>query len=199
MRTVKISRSKFLLVLLLVFGASCYAQSQKDKPRSEALPKIPKNSAENSNSVKQPTARAANPIAQAAAQKGVVKCAERINQFSNFLTGGTQSGGQLFVAPSMPDRLLVTTSLEIQSGQAISYAGASYAPDGEANHCGAVYEAVTYWQNSCDEVAKGAFNAFKAAGPLRQTIRTLEGGPTVRVFLLPAGMGCVSIKKEIAY
>lgn len=27
----------------------------------------------------------------------------------------------------------------------------------------------------------------------------LDGGPTVKVFLMPAGSGCVSVKKEMVY
>ena len=138
-------------------------------------------------------------VTQAFTQRGVSKCAERIGQFAQFLTNGAEVGGQVFVAPDDPDRKLSSASLEIQAGPAIGYAGLTFAPDTGANRCGGMYELVMYWTNSCDDVATKAYSAYKRTNPLRKSIISLDGGPTVRVFLLPAGTGCVSIKKELTY
>ncbi|MBK9625308.1 MAG: hypothetical protein IPO38_12520 [Rhodocyclaceae bacterium] len=138
-------------------------------------------------------------VTQAFTQRGANKCAERVGQFSQFLTNGAQVGGQVFVAPEEGDRRLASASLEIQAGQAMAYAGLTFSPDSGANRCGGVYELVSYWPKTCEEVATKDYVTFKRTGPLRQTIIALDGGPTVRVFLMPAGAGCVSIKKELAY
>lgn len=194
------------LTVLLTVGAvaaalSPLAQAQQTlKPRSVAEPKVP--AAQQPPAAQQSAKPASNPVGQAAAQRGVVKCVDRIAQFSGFLTTGSEAGVQLFVAPDAPNSRLVSTSMEIQSKNSLSYAGATFSPDNtpnSSNPCGAVYEAVTYWQNNCDDVAKGAYGSFKAAAPVKQHIRMLDGGPAVRVFLMPAGTGCVSIKKELMH
>jgi len=192
-----------LIAVLLVAGSTCYAEPTNGKP-GVFYPSVPKSASGDEPKLRptqqmQVPATSGNSISQTAARQGAVKCSEKIAQFTNFLSGGGTAGTHVFVSPDQPDRRLATISLEVQAGQAVSYAGASFAPDSAANHCGGVYEAVTYWQNTCDEVARGAFGTFKAANPIRQTIRTLESGPSVRVYLLPAGAGCVSIKKEISY
>ena len=138
-------------------------------------------------------------VTQAFTQRGANKCAERVGQFAQFLTNGAQVGGQVFVAPEDADRRLASASLEIQAGQAMAYAGLTFSPDSGANRCGGIYELVSYWPKTCEEVATKDYVTFKRTVPLRQTIIALDGGPTVRVFLMPAGAGCVSIKKEMTY
>lgn len=196
---MKLITSQLLFAVLLAMGSACYAQSPKEPAHKEFYPAVPKVAEPARRAQQQPPAASGNPISQSAIQQGAVKCGEKITQFTDFLSAGGLASAHLFVAPSLPDRRVVSTSMEVQSGQAVSYVGASFAPDGVANHCSGVYEAVTYWQNTCDEVARGPFATFKVANPIRQAVRTLEGGPTVRVYLLPAGVGCVSIKKEINF
>jgi len=41
------------------------------------------------------------------------------------------------------------------------------------------------------------FGTFKKAGALAKNIGVRNGGESMKVFLMPAGTGCVSIKKEI--
>ncbi len=139
-----------------------------------------------------------NPITKAFVQEGVLACSGRINQVSNFLTGGaTPVGAHLFPLKGAPDQSLVTASLELNfaESQQTSYAGMSFAPNG-AGGCTAAYEAVSYWPASCDNVASKQFGTMKRAGAIRKNIAVLDGG-AARVFLMPAGSGCVSIKKEV--
>lgn len=148
---------------------------------------------------KTPAATPANPFTQAAAKAGLSKCVRRIGQITDFVTAKTQSKGLLFTAPKTPDSRISSISLEIRSPNALSYAGATFAPGSPAGECGGLYEAVTYWNNRCDDVGAKAFGKFKRTTPLREAIATLDGGPNVKVFLMPAGQGCVSIKKEMIY
>jgi hypothetical protein len=147
----------------------------------------------------QPAAPPVNRITQAIAQLGVQKCLGRVNQFTSFLTANSQNGAILFTSPVEVDRRLLSISLEIQAQNALTYATATFAPGEAANECGGMYEAVTYWNNSCNDVGSKAFGAFKRTNPLRQDIAALEGGPNLRVFLMPSGQGCISVKKEIVY
>lgn len=146
-----------------------------------------------------PAAAKVNGLAQAAANAGVVDCIGRIQQVSDFLTStGGKSGAFLFVAPTDANQHLASSSFEVQTGGASTYASASFAPNGQGG-CGALYETVAYWGNRCDEVAASAFAGFTPAGKLSDSIIMLAGAPSVRVFLLPAGHGCLSIKKEVIY
>jgi hypothetical protein len=93
---------------------------------------------------------------------------------------------------------MVSVSMELLSPDKTSaYASASFAPN-QANGCGAVYEAVIYWPQSCDAVAARQFPQAKKLKALQKSIQSLESGPA-KVFLMPAGSGCVSIKKEIVF
>jgi hypothetical protein len=142
-------------------------------------------------------APAANAITQAAVAKGMLACAGRVNQVTDFATGGKPAGVFLFVPPAQPDQRLFSVSIEAGVIDPPAYVSASFAPN-QANGCGAVYEAVAYWPQGCDKVAAKQFAELKRGPVLQKTIQVLEGaGPHSRVFLMPAGGGCVSIKKEI--
>lgn len=141
-----------------------------------------------------------NNVAQAAQKAGVNDCLGRINQVSSFLTAGSQqSGASLSIAPQQPNERMASMAFEIRTPQVLSYASADFAP--LANGCGATYEAVTHWQNSCKDVASKGYAQLKFIGAIQSNILVLEGGPQLRVFLMPTdkGKGCVAIKKEMVY
>jgi hypothetical protein len=139
-----------------------------------------------------------NSIAQAAANGGVSKCLERMNQVTSFVASDSKNGALLFLAPSEADTHVSSVSLEVQTPTALSFVDTQFSPNAN-NACGGAYEAITYWNNTCQEVATNAFGTFKVAKPLRQSIAVLDGGQSVRVFLMAAGQGCISIKKEVLY
>lgn len=140
-----------------------------------------------------------NAITQAIVKSGAGDCRARANQVVNYLTTGSQSGAFLFLPPQADGtKRLTSASLEVRSPQQVAYASASFAPVG-SGRCDAVYDAVAYWNANCQEVAAKNFGQFKPVGAIKQNIFILEGGPQARVFLMPAGVGCVSIKKEVAY
>jgi hypothetical protein len=138
-----------------------------------------------------------NPITEAAMKAGVKSCKDRINQVSNFLTANTKTGWLLFQPTSKPDQRLISVSMEAATKDVASaYVSESFAPN-QANGCASVYETVVYWEKKCPIVAIKQFATFKRAGVLSKNISILDGGPGVRVFLMPAGEGCIAIKKEV--
>lgn len=139
-----------------------------------------------------------NSVAQAAQKAGVVDCLGRINQVSNFLVAGAQqSGASLMIPAQAPNERVASMAFEIKSPQVLSYASADFAP--LSTSCGGTYEAVTHWQNNCKDVATKGYAQLKFIGVIQSSILVLEGGPQLRVFLMPAGTGCVAIKKEVVY
>ena len=146
----------------------------------------------------QPANQSVNGITQTAVKAGVLACTSRINQVTNFLTAGSPGVGALmFLPPNNPDQQMISASMEIPIKDASSaYASASFAP-GHENYCGGMYETVVYWPNKCSEVAEKQFGTLTKAGALAKNIGVRNGGESMKVFLMPAGIGCVSIKKEI--
>ena len=171
-----------LVALLVPVLASAPAQAEGTAPT--AAPSI------------QPVTPTVNGITQAAVQQGILNCAGRINQVSNFLGFNAQSGAVLMTPPSTPDQRLIPLAMEIPTEGGSAYVAVDFAPN-QANGCGAAYEAVAFWPQKCDAVAAKQFSAFKKSGQLKKDITVLDGGVSTKVFLMPAGSGCVSIKKEV--
>jgi hypothetical protein len=141
--------------------------------------------------------RGPNAITLAAAQRGALSCASRIEQVTNYLGAGTQGGALLMVTPQSPDRQLISLAMELPLPTGASaYGTASFAP-GQANGCGATFDSVSYWPSACAAVASQQFAQLKPSRALRKDITVLDGGPAMKVFLMAAGEGCVAIKKEI--
>mgnify|MGYP001574144404 CR=1 FL=1 len=178
--TMSCAGINFILFILLIPIQFAFAAEKDDAPPP------------------QPVNPSVNPITQAVVKAGALSCAGRINQVINFLIAGSkESGAQVYVPAVEPDRKMVSVSLEIQNeNMPAIYAGAGFAPN-QANGCGAMYEAVAYWNMKCADAAAKQFAGLKKIGALRKEITVLEGGPGVTVFLMPAGSGCVSIKKEV--
>jgi len=143
-----------------------------------------------------PSASGANAVTQAAVQQGALNCVARINQVSNFLGFSPQAGAVLMMPPSQPDQRLIPLAMEVPTEGGSAYVSATFAPN-QANGCGAAYDAVVYWPQKCEAVAAKQFADLKRAGQVKTSIAVLDGGPATKVFLMPAGSGCVSIKKEV--
>lgn len=140
---------------------------------------------------------APHPVTRLALNAGVMSCVSRIDQAMKFLVGEASVGTALFIPSLNPDRSLISASLEVGGGnQSSAYVGASFAP-GMANGCGGSYESVVYWEEPCAEVASRRFPGAKKLGVLSKQIAIYDGGNDVKVFLMNAGKGCVSIKKEL--
>lgn len=183
------------LVLLLTIQSLGTAQAQTDAAApstQDAKPHVKLRKGQ------PPPAPPINGLAQAAANGGVIDCIGRIQQVTDFLTNQNKSGAFLFLSPADANRHLASASLEILAGNVSTYASASFAPNGLGG-CGSLYETIGYWANRCEEVATRVFTSYANAGKLSASITLLEGGPNIRVFLMPAGPGCLSIKKEVIY
>ncbi len=143
-----------------------------------------------------PARTTTNPVTRAAVDAGVLKCASRINQVSNFLTANSQSGVYLFLPQGNRDERMFSASFEIIRPDASTiYATASFAPNQEDGG-DAVYDTIEYVPTGSDDLEKTVFKDLKRVGLLKKNITVLEGG-SVKVFLMPAGTGCVVIKKEL--
>ncbi|HCI52298.1 MAG TPA: hypothetical protein DE312_03025 [Gallionella sp.] len=172
----RVDRRIFLLSTVLFSG---YSQSQTATPAPVTQ-----------------QAPASNGVTQAAVQQGVLNCASRINQVTNFLGFTPQAGALLMIPPAQPDQRVIPMVMEVTTDSGSAYISANFAPN-QANGCGASYDAVAYWPHKCEAVANKQFAGMKNIGTLKRDITVLDGGNATKVFLMPAGSGCVSIKKEV--
>jgi hypothetical protein len=188
-RMLKNARNLALVLTVALFGAGVAQAADKAAKPAAPPPQAPAAQAAQSN---------VNGITRAAVSNGVLACTSRINQVTNFLTAGVQGvKAVLFIPTKDPDRQMISISMEIPTKEAASaYASASFAPN-QANGCGGMYETVVYWPQTCDEVARKNFATFKKIDAFSQNITVLDGGETMKIFLMPAGTGCISIKKEL--
>jgi hypothetical protein len=140
------------------------------------------------------------------ARAGAVTCAPRVEQVGDFLLQGGEAGVFLFLPESAVDQRQIGLALEIVSpvgpgsnsvsGSPSAYASADFSPSVDGT-CGASYQAIAYWPGNCAEVAKTRFSANKSLGVVKRNILMLELSKLGRIFLMPAGSGCVSIKREL--
>lgn len=185
---------------IILFAALCAFVAQAGTSYAAEPKKKAAAPAQKAAPAKQPTVPL-NAITQAAFKAGVATCQARINQITNFVTGTAQHGALLFNSPTLPDKKQFSVSLEVnnQNSNIPSYVTTSFSPQADGN-CSGSYEAVTYWVSPCADVAKNVFSVFKPSPrALHQQILVLGDSPTVRVFLIPAATGCISIKKEMLY
>ena len=131
-------------------------------------------------------------VTKAARKLGVESCLRRIDDVSSFLTSNSKSGVLLQPSKTDPDQHILCSSLEvIRPDDTRFYASANFSPSQDA-----VYDTVEYVEMSCEDVEKTVFSSLKREGVLKENIVMLNGG-AVKVFLMPAGSGCVVIKKEV--
>lgn len=138
----------------------------------------------------------ANDMAHMVLQRGVYACAERVNQVSSFLGASSSSGAVAMVSQDQPNSRLFPMAMEVPTETGSAFVSASFAPN-QSNGCGASYDAVVYWPQSCLIIAGSRFGAFKNRRLLGKNIIMLDGGASTKVFLMPADTGCVSIKQEV--
>lgn len=138
-------------------------------------------------------------LAQVTQNAGVRTCKPLADKVNRYLIADSQSSGVLFIAPENANGRIFSGTLEIESKQgSTTYASASYVPYGDLG-CGVAYDAVTYWKESCAEVSSKVLKDLRPLGALGSKINMLDGGPAMRMFLMPAGSGCIQIKKEVLY
>lgn len=174
----------FALFFVLLISSVVYAE----QPASQTMQPVRQVTPESADST--------NLITQAAFQKGVLTCAARINQVTNSLGFSPLAGAVLLTPQGQLDQRLVPVVMEIPVDQGVAYVSATFAPN-QANGCGATYDGVIFWQKSCGDIASTQFAGLKATGKINREITILDGGVSTKVFLMPAGSGCVSIKKEV--
>lgn len=142
-----------------------------------------------------------NALAEAVQQMGDSKCVARVNQVTNFL-GSNQNSGALLMTPAEEktnERIIPLVVEQINGNGSISFISASFMPSGKEDSCQATYDAITVWSESCLMVSKKLYTDLEAERQLKNNIAVLSSSSNYKVFLLPIGNMCVSVKKEVLF
>jgi hypothetical protein len=141
-----------------------------------------------------------NAITKLFVGKGVLTCAQKIEQVTSYLGANGTLGAVVFVPGANANQNVVSTSLEIVGkDKKTAYATISFSPNA-ANGCGVTYDAVAFWPKKCDVVAEEAFKGKKIGKPVQKNIKPIDLDANSKVFLMPVGeASCLSIKKEVLF
>lgn len=130
------------------------------------------------------------------AKAGVKRCAPIIRAVAAFVT---ESGSAAFVVKPLgaaPDTSPVVITVESAHAAlgTTRYATISVVP---SESCAGFYEQTIYWPASCTAVKGQNFANFPATKPLLRNVQVSAASPTVSLQMMPAGPGCITMKKEI--
>lgn len=130
------------------------------------------------------------------ARAGVKRCAPIVRAVAAFVT---ENSNAAFVVRSLganPDTSPLNVTVESAHAQlgTTRYATITVIP---MENCSGFYEQTIYWGATCDVVKQRNFANFPAGRPILRNIQLSSLSKTVSLQLLPAGQGCVTIKKEI--
>lgn len=129
-------------------------------------------------------------------QLGLRTCAARFQDVAGFLFA---NGDVDFVLqplgpnPNLWPTALTSAGAYEQSKQS-RFTTLLVAPAGT---CAGMYQQVIYWAEPCPTLKKRVFGGFTNDRVLRGAIMQSESAPGLQLYLMPAGPGCVSIKKEL--
>lgn len=129
-------------------------------------------------------------------QAGATLCAWMIVRAADFLF--EEGNGDFTLQPLGPDInrwpiVLTMESAHLKAG-ATRLTILTLAPAGT---CSGSYQQIITWQQTCAVVKSTIFPSFLGEKPLYRSVRQSELTPGIQLYLMPAGTGCVSVKKEL--
>lgn len=135
-------------------------------------------------------------LSVALGQIGLGACAGAVERAANFLF---EDGDASFtVQPLGPDANRWPTVIVIEGAHAaLGRTRLSTLTVSPGPTCSGFYEQVIYWPMSCERLKATVFASFGAPHPLLRNVLVSELNAGLQLYLLPAGAGCTSVKKEM--
>ncbi len=148
------------------------------------------------------TVPADNAIGQQAQTWGVSQCLGGVSYLSGFLTAGMNANWLLTRGTGNADEeLFAATIVGEETSSGLRGISNLYAAPVWGGGCDTAYESTIYIAAQCRQARDAVFPTFTTPLELGSTVVdafTTESG-TGRLFLMPAGPGCVAVKSEIFY
>lgn len=191
---IKTLTTAIIAINLMMITNVAIAQNSSKTRTSES---VKKKESDNSRSKREESAiEVPTQAVQNSNNKSCRSLSEQVNRY--LITESTNTAGIVFSAPENSNKRIISSSIEIENKQGLTYASTTYSPNNDSG-CGVAYDTVTYWNESCNDVYSKTLRDLRAIGTLGTKIYMLDGGPAMRMFLMPAGSGCVQIKKEVLF
>ena len=134
-------------------------------------------------------------VLQAMSAMHLTACAGTVQQATNFLFEGQDAN---FVAqPLGPDADRWPTVFVVESADPAGSGHNRFATLVVAPNCSGMYEQTIYWPQPCALIKSTVFAKFSGEHALLSDVKVSDSGPALQVFLMPAGAGCVAVKKEL--
>jgi hypothetical protein len=139
---------------------------------------------------------ALNGYGQAIARAGLTGCAVPMNDLSERLIAGRRVGTYRF---PVARENFVSLSLEVKASSGATLYMTFGLSQGTDGSCQIVYEAVSDWANSCEEIVKTVFKDFVPTRNLLKSMVLLrhKTNQNRKTFTMPVQNGCIAIEKEI--
>jgi len=135
-------------------------------------------------------------LAAAFAQIGLTVCAAAALRAADFLFEDGEAN--FTVQPLGPDANRWPTVIVIEGAHATMgrtrLATLTVSP---GPTCSGFYEQVIWWDMPCEKLKASIFGAFGPPGLLLRSVQVTELNPALQLYLMPAGTGCTSVKKEL--
>ena len=130
------------------------------------------------------------------ARAGVKRCAPIVRAVAAFVTENSNAAFVVRSLGTVPDSSPVSVTVESAHASlgTTRYATITVVP---SESCSGFYEQTIYWGIACSVVKTQNFANFPATRPILRNIQQSALSATVSLQLMPAGQGCISIKKEI--
>lgn len=135
-------------------------------------------------------------VAAAAAQLRMSACASQLQTIVTFLLEGQD--GNFTLQPLGPDsnRWPVVVALE-SSHPANGRTRLATIIVSPGAGCSGFYQQTIWWAEPCSQVKRSLFADFQNPRLLHREVQVSEANAALQLYLMPAGSGCVSVKKEL--
>jgi hypothetical protein len=136
---------------------------------------------------------AENKITQQAKKAGVKRCLPAVEAISNYLIGADPHGVDSFRTPK-PNQQPFSATIERNASDGVVLSSTTITPTQDGD-CVLNYDLIRWYDASCLVVAQERYPKHRYRGVLSKKVILLDGA--ARVYLLPAGDGCLALKKEV--
>jgi hypothetical protein len=135
-----------------------------------------------------------NEITQTAVSLGVLTCAARVQQVTQFLGVGPETRASIRRPVNPPDLNSFSVAMAIETDGTTGLALAEFYP--MQTGCKASYAITVNLDQSCEALRDTGFAGMNVDAPLSGNIQGMRGANSMRVFLIDAGETCTVIKTE---
>lgn len=125
---------------------------------------------------------------------GIKTCISAVEKVSNFIADGDHGASSVWNS-KVPDESAFSSVIERTYSDGAILTSMTVART-KSEHCYAEYEKVIYFTDNCMATVQKNYKDAEYKGEVNKNITSLNQGG-VDVFLMPAGTGCVVVRKEI--